>query len=72
MTETPASYPKFVANLKRLRERRGLTQAQLAEQARLDRTYVIMLERGKKTNPSLGALDRIAEALGVTVIDLLR
>jgi len=72
MARIPSSYPKFAANLKRLREARGFTQAQLAERARLQRVYVVWLETGTKTNPSLDALDRLAHALRVTVIDLLR
>ena len=68
----PPSYPQFVANLKRLRERKGISQAQLAEAAGLNRVYLAKLESGMMDNPSLDTLDRIAIALGVSVLDLLR
>ncbi len=68
----PASYNRLIANLRRLRERRGLTQAQVADAAGLHRVYVRQLESGGRTNPSLDALDRLADALGVHVSDLLR
>ena len=66
-----ASYPRFVGNLKRLRESKGLSQAQLAEAAGLNRVYLAKLESGAMTNPSLDTMDRLAIALGVSVIDLL-
>lgn len=40
-----------------------LSQEDLAERAKLDRTYVSGIERGKR-NPSLRILQRIAGALG--------
>jgi methanogenic corrinoid protein MtbC1/DNA-binding XRE family transcriptional regulator len=51
--------------------RRGLslTQQQLADKAKLDRTYIVAVERGRQ-NVTVGAVMRIAEALGVP-IDLL-
>jgi transcriptional regulator with XRE-family HTH domain len=48
----------------------ALSQEQLAARAGLDRTYVSGIERGKR-NPSLKTADRIAEALGTTVVSLL-
>lgn len=49
----------------------GLTQEQLAERARLDRTYISGLERGVR-NPTIRTATRIAEALETTLADLLR
>jgi transcriptional regulator with XRE-family HTH domain len=72
MPDRPVSYPRFVANLKRLRERAGLSQAQLAEAAGLNRVYLARLESGAMSNPSLDTMDRLATALDVSVIDLLR
>ena len=34
--------------------------------------YITMLERGKKTNPSLPTLRKLAKALGVPVTELLQ
>jgi transcriptional regulator with XRE-family HTH domain len=57
--------------IRRLREARGLTQAEVAERANVKKQYVTMLERGARKNPSLPVLKRIAKALGVPVTELL-
>lgn len=61
---------RVAANLKRLRRERGLSQETMAELADFHRTYVSQLERCV-TNISLDGLERIAQALGVDVLDLL-
>jgi transcriptional regulator with XRE-family HTH domain len=48
--------------VRRTRNRQGISQAELAWQADLDRTYISGVERGVR-NPSLASLVRIAEAL---------
>lgn len=58
-------------NLRRLRKTKGLSQEQLAEAAEFHRTYVSQLERCV-TNISINGLARLAEALGVDIIELLR
>lgn len=58
-------------NVRRLRIERGLTQEQLAFEAGIDLTYEGGIERGKR-NPSLMVMVGIAEALGVSLCDLLR
>lgn len=49
-----------------LRERQGLTQAQLAERAQIAMSYVTLLESGQQANLAPSALGRLARALGVT------
>lgn len=49
-------------NVRSLRHARGLTQEQLAFEAKIDLTYVGGIERGRR-NPSLLVLVRIAAAL---------
>lgn len=56
--------------LKRLREARGLTQAGLARKARVTREYVNKLEAGRH-DATVGVLQRLARALGVTLSELL-
>lgn len=56
--------------IKFLRKLKGLTQADLARLAGVDNTYISQLERGKRPNVGLATLERIAQALGVTVADL--
>ena len=57
--------------LKRLREERGLTQAELAKKASVTEAYVSMIEAGKRKSPSLPVLRRLAHALGKTMAELL-
>jgi HTH-type transcriptional regulator/antitoxin HipB len=49
-----------------IRIARGLTQAQLAERAALDRSYLAKFERGR-TSPLLDQLLRVLRRLGATV-----
>jgi transcriptional regulator with XRE-family HTH domain len=65
-----AARQRVAANLKRLRKERGLSQEAMAELAEFHRTYVSQLERCV-TNISLDGLERLANALGVDVVDLL-
>jgi len=48
-----------------------VSQEQLAFDAEIDRTYVSQIERSV-INPSLLVLHKVAVALGVSVVDLLR
>jgi len=57
-------------NVRRLRHLKGLTQEELAFEARIDLTYVGGIERGKR-NPSLLVMARIADALSVPLTKLL-
>jgi len=56
--------------LKAIRERRELTQQELAHKARLSLGYVARLEIGRH-EPTLTTLRRLAKALGVPVTELL-
>ena len=51
-------------NLRRWRVHRMLSQEKLAVDAKVDRTYVSSLERGKQ-NPTVELLERLAEALSI-------
>ena len=58
--------------LKALRERKSLTQMNLAKKAKVTQTYIAKIESGVKQNPSLTILQRLAKALGVPVTELLK
>lgn len=49
--------------LRELRQNRGLSQEQLALVCDLDRTFISMLERGRR-QPSLSSVITLAQALG--------
>ncbi len=57
--------------LKQLREVKGMSQDVLAKKAKVTREYVNRLEKGRY-DPTLGTLQRLAEALGVSVTALLK
>lgn len=58
-------------NVRALREAQKLTQEDLAGSTGLKRSYISDMERGQR-NPSLRALERLAEGLGVPAEVLLR
>lgn len=60
----------LAANLRYIRERRGLTQVQLAKTAELPRSTVSQVETGAG-NPTLSVLVRLARALDVSIEELL-
>ncbi|MCX7894541.1 MAG: XRE family transcriptional regulator [Thermoanaerobaculum sp.] len=56
--------------LRHLRHRAGLSQQALAQRALLSRNFVAQIERGESV-PTVPVLRRLAEALAVTVAELL-
>jgi transcriptional regulator with XRE-family HTH domain len=54
-----------------LREAKGLNQVELAKRAGVTTAYLNQLEHGKRKNPSLDILKKLAKALGVPVTELL-
>ncbi|MDT8333880.1 helix-turn-helix transcriptional regulator [Roseomonas gilardii] len=57
-------------NFARIRRERGLTQEQVEERCGLSQQYLSGLERGLR-NPTVVTLFEIAQALGVTPVDLI-
>ncbi|MBO7749308.1 helix-turn-helix domain-containing protein [Burkholderia pseudomallei] len=55
--------------LQTIRKRKGLSQDQLAARASLVRTNLADIEQGRRVNPRLSTLSRLAEALEVDVVD---
>jgi transcriptional regulator with XRE-family HTH domain len=61
----------FGENIKRIREEKGLSQEELATQAEFDRTYISLIERGKR-NLSLKNICRFANALNLKPYELIQ
>jgi transcriptional regulator with XRE-family HTH domain len=62
---------KFGAKVKYLRTEKGWSQEKLALTADLDRTYIPSIEAGKR-NVSITVIEKIANALNVEIIELLK
>ena len=57
--------------LREYREKKGLSQAQLAKLAKVRQAAISDIETGKRRSVDLDALDRIAKVLGVNASTLL-
>lgn len=60
----------FGIAVRALRSKAQLTQDVLGQRARLHRTYITDIERGSR-NVSLVAIERLAKALGISVVNLM-
>lgn len=63
---TISNISHFAHMMTQLRQKRGMSQGQLAQATRLSRTYVYHLETGMRSNPSPHVVQNIARALELT------
>ncbi|MBI2036218.1 helix-turn-helix transcriptional regulator [Candidatus Microgenomates bacterium] len=68
----PKQEYSLAKNLKRLREKRGLSQDRLAKLADVANNTIIKIEQGENINPTLDTLKKVAKALKVSVDDLIK
>lgn len=61
----------FASRLRQIRQLKGLSQEELADMAGLHRTYVGSVERSER-NISIDNIERLAKALEVDIIELLK
>lgn len=61
----------FASNLRRLRHAKGMSQEELADKTRINRTYVSKLETGA-TYAGLEIIGKLADVFGVEAAELLR
>lgn len=62
---------KFGQRVRQEREKQGLSQEELANKAKVHRTYIGMIERAEK-NITLSNIEKLAKALGVNVDYLVK
>ncbi|OUI78052.1 XRE family transcriptional regulator [Commensalibacter intestini] len=60
----------FAITLKEIRNQKKLSQESLAFASNLDRTYISLLERGKR-QPTLTSLFFISKALNISLVELM-
>ena len=65
------SYP-LGQNLKKLREKKGLSQDRLAKLADVANNTIIKIEQGENENQTLETLRKIAKALEISVDELIQ
>jgi ribosome-binding protein aMBF1 (putative translation factor) len=58
------AFRRFVLSLRRERERLGLSLADVAKRAKIDKGALSRLENGQQLNPTVNTLERYARALG--------
>lgn len=58
--------------VKKLREELGLSQEKLARLADVSTNTIINIESGKQQNPTIETIKKIANALGVSIEDLVK
>jgi transcriptional regulator with XRE-family HTH domain len=58
-------------NVKRIREKKGLTQERLAEISGFSQQYISGIEQGRR-NPTIITLYELAASLGVSHLELVR
>jgi transcriptional regulator with XRE-family HTH domain len=58
-------------NVKRFRQRKGLTQEQFAEVSGFSQQYISSLEQGRR-NPTIVTLYELAVSLGISHVELVR
>ncbi|MEG9544934.1 helix-turn-helix transcriptional regulator [Mannheimia sp. HC-2023] len=72
--ETLTNHPirhTFANNLRKIRRLKDMSQEALAFDAELSRAYISDVERGKRAI-SIDSMGKIADALNVSLIDLLK
>ncbi|MFZ2153009.1 MAG: helix-turn-helix transcriptional regulator [Microgenomates group bacterium] len=62
---------KFGQSVRQEREKQGLSQEELANKAKVHRTYIGMIERAEK-NITLANIEKIANALKMKISNLLK
>ncbi|KHD35175.1 hypothetical protein NL50_14875 [Clostridium acetobutylicum] len=58
-------------NIKKIREKKGISKQELADNAGYSFAYISMLENNKRPNPSIKTIDKIAKALRVSVEEVM-
>ena len=64
--------PTVAKNIKKLRKEKGLSQDRLSRLADVSHATIIKIESGGIQSPTIDTVQKIAEALGVGVEDLLK
>jgi len=67
----PDKLPKIAKNIKKLRKERGLSQDRLSKMADIAHPTIIKIESGVIKNPTVDTAQKIANALGISIDELI-
>ncbi|MEK7589258.1 MAG: helix-turn-helix transcriptional regulator [Patescibacteria group bacterium] len=62
---------KIGKNLKRIRTEKKMSQGDISRKLGMDRGYISGVENGKR-NPTVATVEKLANALGISVDELLK
>ena len=62
---------KLGKNLNRIRTDKNISQGDIARSLGVDRGFISNIENGK-TNPTLATITKVAKAVGVSAVELLK
>jgi len=63
---------KIGKNIRRIRQEKGISQDRLSKQADLALNTIVNIESGENPNPTIETLKKIADALEVSIEELLK
>jgi len=63
---------EFAATLRRLRTEKNLTQEELAQRSGVDYKYLQKLEGQNPSSPTLSTLEKLANGLGIPLVELIQ
>ncbi len=71
-SQNNTSKSNIAKNIKKLRQKKGISQDRLSKLADLSLNTIVNIEVGNNSNPTLATLQKIAKALDIKIDDLLK
>jgi transcriptional regulator with XRE-family HTH domain len=71
MSSVNKKLPYIAVQLKKIREKAGISQQELAFQTGLSMSLIAQIEQGKKLDPRMSTVQALANALGVEYTELM-
>jgi len=62
---------KLGQNLKRIRTKKGISQGDISRTLNVNKSYISNIENGK-SNPTLATITKLAKAVGVSSVELMK
>jgi len=66
------SKSNIARNIRKLRQKKGISQDRLSKLADLSLNTIVNIESGNNPNPTIETLEKIAKALDVSIEELLK